>query len=185
MIFEVAQILLLAQQCAPDVHPQTIISIIETESSRDSLAFNVNDKGIVYVKPTNISEAQALAEDFYSKGINFDVGLMQINSANFKALGVEPYEVLDVCTNIRLGGEILIENYTSASKSLNEQDALSASLSAYNTGSFKKGLENGYVDKVKKQAEQYQEYIVPSISSKKIEKAQEWNVFLQDEETFW
>ena len=73
---------------------------------------------------------------------------MQINSRNLPRFGVTPEQVMDPCTNIRIGGAILAENYANASRQIEPgQPALWAALSAYNTGNFHTGFENGYVAK--------------------------------------
>ena len=71
---------------------------------------------------------------------------MQVNSRNLAALGVTIEQVLDPCTNIRIGATILTAEYAEAVHSRGEgQPALKAALSAYNTGDFYRGFANGYV----------------------------------------
>src|SRR5262249_7163983 len=55
-------------------------------------------------------------------------------------------QALDPCTNIRAGATILTADYVEASQRFTPgQPALQAALSAYNTGTFWRGFENGYV----------------------------------------
>jgi Transglycosylase SLT domain len=42
MAYSATAILALASQCAPSVAPETVLAIIQTESSGDPLALNVN-----------------------------------------------------------------------------------------------------------------------------------------------
>jgi hypothetical protein len=81
------------------------------------------------------------------RGANFDAGLMQVNSANFVAVGVTPETVFDPCTNIKAGAQILTENYIRA-KNAGHATPLRVALSEYNTGSQSRGLTNGYVNRV-------------------------------------
>jgi len=61
---------------------------------------------------------------------------------------------------LKYGAQILTENYKTAfAKYRNEDQALDAALSAYNTGDFENGITNGYVNKVIDQAA----YQVPAI----------------------
>tara|TARA_R110000772_G_scaffold262888_1_gene382225 strand:+ start:2322 stop:2777 length:456 start_codon:yes stop_codon:yes gene_type:complete len=75
------------------------------------------------------------------------MGLAQINSANLSWLKLTVKQVFDPCANLRAGAFILTDNYHRAVRS-GEERPLHAALSAYNTGSFTRGLRNGYVEKV-------------------------------------
>ena len=71
---------------------------------------------------------------------------MQVNSRNLQALGIAVFQAFDPCTNIRAGATILSADYADASRLRGPgQAALQAALSAYNTGDFYRGFENGYV----------------------------------------
>jgi type IV secretion system protein VirB1 len=154
------ELFLLLNQCAPEVHPRTMAAIIQAESDRNIFAIGINSALTDdFPKPTTLEEAQAVFKA--AQGANFDVGLAQINSRNFDFYGLTAENAFEPCKNIATGGDILKRNFLHASKSVeNEQDALMAALSAYNTGNYKRGLENGYVDRVKARAKNI---VVPDI----------------------
>lgn len=136
----------LAIQCGSQVSPNTIKEIIRVESSGNPIALNVNGMKVQPVLPKTAGEAAELASEWIKRGFTVDLGLTQINSRNLPHLGLTVEQVLDPCTNIRAGAQILSENYTKAVKIFGlGQKALQAALSAYNTGSFVRGFTNGYV----------------------------------------
>lgn len=158
----------LAQQCAPLVDEVTIAAIVRTESSMNPLAINVNGDVTLTRQPRSKEEAIVTAESLLKKGHNIDVGLAQINSTNFKKLGKTVTQLFDPCTNLQAGASILQDNYARALRThKDEQQALRAALSAYNTGSFTRGLKNGYVQKVVGVAYQGTQIKVPRIKTTK------------------
>lgn len=130
------------------VAPSTIEAIIQHESSFNPLAININGPS---GGPQNIgtaAEAVKLAQELMQRQVNFDAGLMQINSANFKAYSLTAESVFQPCQNIRVGSQILQKFYLQAEKDFGPgQKALQAALSAYNTGDSYRGFTNGYVQK--------------------------------------
>ncbi|WP_295513165.1 lytic transglycosylase domain-containing protein, partial [Thiolapillus sp.] len=141
-------ILLLITQCAPMVHPATMTAIMDVESNFNPLAINING-----LKPAPIAKTQksavALSMFFINAGYSVDIGLMQVNSKNLKALDMSVQDVFSPCNNIAAGQGVLLAFYKQALNQYpDRQQALNAALSAYNTGSFTKGLINGYVQKV-------------------------------------
>jgi Transglycosylase SLT domain. len=162
-LISVVELFLVLNQCTPDVHPRTMAAIVEAESSRNIYAINVNSQGYNQPKPQTLEDAKATFESLKSQGLNFDAGLAQINSGNFDAYGLTSENVFDPCTNVATGGDILKQNFLNASESIaDEQDALIAAISAYNTGNYQRGLKNGYVDRVKGKASTI---VVPDIES--------------------
>jgi type IV secretion system protein VirB1 len=134
--------------CAVNVAPATLEAVIRVESGGDPLALNVNRLAGPQPHPATLSDAVRLTERYIHRGYSVDLGLMQVNSRNFAALGYSIAQVLDPCTNIQGGARILTADYAEAVRSRGEgQAALQAALSAYNTGSFYQGFENGYVAK--------------------------------------
>ncbi|RNK88855.1 transglycosylase, partial [Xanthomonas vasicola pv. vasculorum] len=68
-------------------------------------------------------------------GRSTDIGLMQINSQHLGKFGLTPIDLLDPCTNIRVGTTILSQNYAQTwAKYRAEKPALLGALSMYNTG---------------------------------------------------
>lgn len=151
-----AEIEALAAQCAPTVDHKTLAYIVAHESSNRQYAINVN-----YGSPQLDRQPQSRAEtltairSLEAAGINYDLGVAQINSSNFDMLGVTPAELLDPCKNIASGAHILTDCYQRASRrTTNEQLALRQALSCYNTGSFERGFSNGYVQRIERVAQQ-------------------------------
>ncbi|MBN8904921.1 MAG: hypothetical protein BGO51_26190 [Rhodospirillales bacterium 69-11] len=132
--------------CAANVAPITLEAVMRVESGGNPLAINVNQLSGPQPHPATLADAVAAAQSYVARGYSVDLGLMQVNSRNLAALGVTIEEVLDPCANVKAGAAILTANYAEAVRSRGEgQGALQAALSAYNTGSFYQGFENGYV----------------------------------------
>ncbi|GMM62514.1 lytic transglycosylase domain-containing protein [Novosphingobium pituita] len=146
MIYALAAIAELAQRCAPEIATEAVVPLVMTESGGDDLRINVN-KG-PRVQATTIAEGAALVRRYMAAGYTVDVGLAQVNSANFARLGASIEQVFDPCTNLRLASRILQDSYALASRSYGGLDAISATYSLYNTGSLTRGLRNGYVRRV-------------------------------------
>lgn len=138
--------------CAPQVAPETVQHIIHVESRGNPLAINVNArKGQErprYRQPATAAEAIEVVTPLIAAGYSVDLGLMQVNSKNLPKLGYSVAEMFEPCTNISAGAQILTTFYRSASSQYQAgQPALLAALSAYNTGDFRKGFANKYVDR--------------------------------------
>ena len=137
--------------CAPNVAPQTIQQIVSVESKGNPLAINVNglkdDQGrTIKVTAKDATEAAKLAQAYIAKGYSVDLGLMQVNSRNLPKLGYRVEDMFEPCKNIAAGGRVLTAFYAGARKQYSdEQTALRAALSAYNTGNFVNGYLNGYL----------------------------------------
>lgn len=137
--------LALLQACAPTVAPSTLARVIQVESQGNPLAINVNGVALEQ-KPRNAAEAAALARRYIAAGYSVDLGLMQVNSRNLERLGLTVPAMLDPCENLAAGALVLTDFFLSAAPRYRKpQAALQAALSAYNTGSFRRGFENGYV----------------------------------------
>ena len=147
MAYSAAAILALASQCAPSVAPETVLAIIQTESSSDPFALNVNG-GRQPARQTNAADAAATARRYVAAGYSVDLGLGQINSRNMRWLGLTWETVFDPCTNVAALARVLTTNYNTARAGRDPQTALRVALSMYNTGSQTRGFRNGYVAKV-------------------------------------
>jgi type IV secretion system protein VirB1 len=86
-------------------------------------------------------------------GDSVDIGVMQINSANFSALGLTVRTALDPCASLAAGAAVLQAAYGGGGTSADQQVALLMALSRYNTGSPLKGIMNGYAHTVMMNAE--------------------------------
>jgi type IV secretion system protein VirB1 len=147
MAYSAAAILTLASQCAPTVAPETVLAIVQTESSREPLALNVNG-GRQPARQRNAADAAATARRYVEAGYSVERGLGQINSRNMRWLGLTWDTVFDPCTNLAALGRVLTTNYRSVESGRDPQTALRVALSMYNTGSQTRGFGNGYVAKV-------------------------------------
>lgn len=147
MVYSATALLALASQCAPTVAPETVLAIIQTESSGEQFALNVNG-GKQPVRQTNAADAAATARRYVAAGYTVDLGLGQINSRNMRWLGLTWETVFDPCTNVAALARVLTTNYNSVKAGRDPQTALRVALSMYNTGSQTRGFRNGYVAKV-------------------------------------
>ena len=129
MILPLAVIVQLATACAPQVAPETLAAIAQTESTRDPLAIRDNTTDLSY-RPRDKAEAVAVARNMISEGHDLDLGLMQINRGNFAWLGLTVEAAFDPCRSIAAGAAVLTQ------------------ISRYNTGSPAAGFRNGYVARV-------------------------------------
>jgi type IV secretion system protein VirB1 len=147
MTYSAAAILALASQCAPTVAPGTVLAIVQTESSGNPFALNVNG-GRQPARQTSAADAAATARQYVAAGYSVDLGLGQINSRNMRWLGLTWDTVFDPCTNVAALGRVLTANYYAVKAGRDPQTALRVALSMYNTGSQTRGFRNGYVAKV-------------------------------------
>lgn len=139
----------LAAQCAPSVAPQTLFAVARVESGLDPLAIGVNGRQRAQLHPASGAEAAATAERLISQGLSVDLGLSQINSRNLPALRLTISDAFDPCRNLAASAQVLTAGYHRLAPAPGqEQAALQASLSLYNTGDPGRGFRNGYVSKV-------------------------------------
>ncbi len=147
MSYSATALLALASQCAPSVAPETVLAIIQTESSGEPFALNVNG-GRQPARQNNAADAAATARRYVAAGYSVDLGLGQINSRNMRWLGLTWETVFDPCTNVAALARVLSTNYNAVKAGRDPQSALRVALSMYNTGSQTRGFRNGYVAKV-------------------------------------
>jgi len=129
MPLPIAEFMMLAASCAPGVAPETLRDIAKTESAFDVLVIHDNTTGKSH-RPADRNEAVALTKQLLSADHSVDAGVMQINSRNFNWLGLTAESAFDPCVSIKAGAAIL------------------TAYSAYNTGSPRRGFDNGYVQRV-------------------------------------
>ncbi len=149
-----AELAALALTCAPNIHSVTLKALIQHESGARQYAIGVNRKGkALPQQPHDLKAASQAAEDLIAEGIDFDAGLGQINVRNWAWLGLDSTTVFDPCQNLAAAQAILSACYARALDThRDQQQALRAALSCYNTRNFTKGFVNGYVGKVLAQA---------------------------------
>jgi type IV secretion system protein VirB1 len=126
----------LAQQCAPTVHPVTMQAVVRTESGFNPYAIGVVG-GHLARQPRDSEEAVATARALKARGINFSVGVGQVNRFNFARYGLTYETAFDPCANLRAGSAILLNCYQRASAAYGQgQHALRAAISCYYCGNF-------------------------------------------------
>lgn len=141
----------LAKRCAPNIAPDTLKAIVQTESAFNPYAIGV--VGGAIAQPKSFQDAMIAIAKLETDRKNYSVGLAQINKNNFKKYGIDAQKALDACTNLNVAGQILGECFSRANKeNKSKKTALTDALSCYYSGNFKTGYEHGYVDKVKKHA---------------------------------
>ena len=150
----------LAEACAPQVAPETLLSIGLLESGLDPLMIHDNTSRQT-LHPSSIDAAALLAADRIAAGHSVDLGVMQINSANLRSLHLTVFDAFDACSSMRAGGQVLQQAYTGGGTVVEQQHALRVALSRYNTGGPVDGFANGYVSHVERIAEQLVPAIVP------------------------
>lgn len=153
----------LLRRCAPSVHPETMRAVLNTESRGNVLA--VADAGPVALPwsqrkgmvrshyPADKATAIRLVKDLLARGHTVSLGLAQINDRNLARIGIPVESIFEPCANVSAGASILTSFYADAVKSYGPgARALRAALSGYNSGSFVRGEQDGYVDLVFRQA---------------------------------
>jgi type IV secretion system protein VirB1 len=157
-----AEFVSLAGRCAPGAPPDTLLAIARTESSLYANAISINrprasarragygDGEIALSKqPGNRIEAKQWLRWLALHHFTVSIGLMQVNAETALQFHVAPDQLLEPCTNLRIGAAILISLYTDFALEIGEGfSALDAALSFYNTGNATAGFRNGYVANV-------------------------------------
>jgi type IV secretion system protein VirB1 len=149
----------LIARCAPTVHPQTMAAVISAESRGQQFA--IADAGPVKLPwsqrksmvrsfyMSSLDAAVAKATELISNGHTVSLGLAQVNDRNLRKYGLDVRSVFDPCTNVAVGGRILTDFYIGASRKFGaNQKALHAAISAYNSGDWTRGANDGYVSRV-------------------------------------
>ena len=129
----------LAQQCAPNVHPTTLQAVVRTESGFNPYAIGVVGGHLVR-QPRDRAEAVATAKALEAQGINFSMGLGQVNKTNLARYGLTYETAFDPCENLRAGSAILHDCYQRAAAAMGQgTPALRAAISCYYSGNFTRG----------------------------------------------
>lgn len=152
----------LGRKCVPEAPFSTLNAIVRIESGGNQNAMQIDfpktllkrwhlPAGTLALKrqPANAQEALAWLRFFESYGIYVDLGLMQVSSYEAKRRRIDPESLLDPCTNLRTGWQILEDAYRIEAATYGPgQTALQHALSRYNTGDTARGFDNGYVQRV-------------------------------------
>ncbi|ACC76473.1 MULTISPECIES: lytic transglycosylase domain-containing protein [Paraburkholderia] len=143
----------LAHECAPTVQAATLQAIVRTESAFDPLAVGIVG-GHLQRQPKSLGEALATVRALAARGINFSLGIGQVNRFNLSRYDLTYEAAFDPCANLRVAGAILYDCYQRASGSYGKGErALRAAISCYYSGNFARGerVESGgssYVQRV-------------------------------------
>lgn len=138
----------LLQQCTNGVHPVIMHGIISQESSFNPFAIGVV-KGSLPRQPRTKAEGIAAIQALKAKGMNFSVGLAQVNKQHFRRFGFTAETIFEPCANVRAGAIIYKDCYASAvSRFGKNQHAIGAALSCYYSGNFQTGFRRWGNDKL-------------------------------------
>src|ERR1700742_470503 len=157
-----ADITRLQSTCLPAAPLSTLRGVIEAESSGNPNAMQIDfpklllkrwnlPEGTLQLKRQPKDQRQALdwLAYFRSYDIFVDLGLMQVSTAEAKRRGISPESLLEPCTNLRVGWQILEDAYQIEKETYGPgQEALQHAISRYNTGDPQRGITNGYLARV-------------------------------------
>jgi type IV secretion system protein VirB1 len=167
-----ADIVALRSRCIPGAPLTTLRAIIRAESNGNPNAMQIDfpltllkrwnlAPGTVRLKhqPRDQAEAMQWLDYFQKFHVFVDIGLMQISTAEAQRRGIPQKSLFNPCTNLRVGWQILEEDYTSEVKIYGPgQLALRHAISRYNTGNSQKGIENGYLSRVLAAAQTFNDH---------------------------
>jgi len=153
------EFVLLAGRCAPSVPTDTLLAIARTESALYSNAISINRPNaaarragygngqlVLTKQPKDRKQATDWLHWLLIRRYTVSIGLMQVNSEMAPQFHLKPEQLLEPCTNLRVGAAILISLYTALAREMGEGfSALDVALSYYNSGNSLTGLRNGYV----------------------------------------
>ena len=124
----------ISAECAPIVAPSTIAAIVRVESGGNPLAMWNNTTRSMVI-PGNRDQAIQYLRQAMAAGQRVDVGLAQVDTANFAGFGLTPRNAFNACANLRAGSEILhLDWQQSLASGLRGQQALYHAFEAYNSG---------------------------------------------------
>jgi len=150
----------LALRCGPSVAPFTLASIARTESGFEPLSIHDNTTGATNAPPSRDIAIQ-MASKMLERGDSVDIGIMQINSANFSRFNLTLEDAFDPCRSVNIGATVLADDYAGGETYDRQQAALRVAISRYNTGNAQRGFTNGYVHKVELAAA----HLVPALDT--------------------
>src|SRR5580698_4962193 len=157
-----ADITKLQSSCLPTAPLSTLRAVVQVESGGNPNAMQIDfpkgllkrwglPEGTLRLKrqPTDEREALDWLAYFQSYDIFVDLGLMQVSTAEAKRRGISPESLLEPCTNLRVGWQILEDAYQIERKTYGPgQEALQHAISLYNTGDSQQGIANGHLGRV-------------------------------------
>lgn len=134
----------LARACVPQATLETLHALAAVESAFNASALSINyparasrrlglGVGTLQLgrQPQSAQEALGWIQQIGPHGITVSVGLLQVNTEDGQRLGVEPQDLLDPCTNLRIGWRLFLAHYQRAAQVMGPgQWALRAAISA-------------------------------------------------------
>lgn len=156
----------LLLSCASIIDPTTMHALVTTESAYNPYAIAIVDGTPLKTQPKTRSEAEIIIDDLEAKGLNYSVGLGQVNKVNFAKYGTNGKMLLNACENLDVSSRILAQCYKdSPSKSVSE------ALSCYYAGNFSYGFVKekvgkgytAYIERIIKNYKPSNQIIVPSL----------------------
>lgn len=147
----------LISQCAPSADPQTMQALVKIESNFNPYAIAINypkgtskSKRLKFKQPTTEKQAKQIIHTLKAKKYkykNYSVGLMQVNSGNFKKYGLNANNMFDACKNLEVGAKILEHCYLTAKSTYpqsSEEKLWKMAYSCYNSGDLTRGFKKEY-----------------------------------------
>lgn len=130
--------------CRVEVPASVMHHVVKVESSYNPYAIGVVG-GRLARQPRTLAEAVATAEMLEARGINFSLGLAQVNRYNLPKFGVPGFSAaFTPCINLLAGSRILRECHARAGGDWGK------AFSCYYSGNFTTGYRHGYVQKVQR-----------------------------------
>ncbi len=91
--------------------PVLVAAVVDVESAGNPLAIGVNTKAVKAPKPKTKEEAITHAVELWQRGVNFDVGLGQINRVNIKKHRIDIAALFDPCVNVHWVSYFLYDRF--------------------------------------------------------------------------
>ena len=130
--------------CRIEVPASVMHHVVKVESSYNPYAIGVVG-GRLARQPRNLPEAVATAEMLEARGLNFSLGLAQVNRYNLPKFGLADYgTAFKPCANLLAGSRILSECRERA------RGHWGKAFSCYYSGNFTTGFRHGYVQKIQR-----------------------------------
>lgn len=116
--------------------------VVQVESSFNPYAIGVVG-GRLARQPRTLDEAVATARMLEARGLNFSLGLAQVNRYNLGKYGLGSYaKAFSKCPNLQAGSRILAECHGRSGRDWGK------AFSCYYSGNFVTGFRHGYVQKI-------------------------------------
>ena len=126
--------------CPVVVEPQRLSAVVRTESSGNPFAIGVVGH-YLSSQPATLEQAVLVADELKRRGLNYSLGLGQVNQVNFSTYGIDHRNGFDQCKNLSAASKILKKCY-------DQYGSWGKAYSCYYSGDPRTGFTHGYVNKV-------------------------------------